>query len=200
MKCRRLTIIILFAALMCGSALAAQTNNPAVLDRDELFFTYAGGFASGGMTLIDRKGWIDGKEGEKKSSGWCAGGGLLADIYVRSVCGEFTWQYSYDATGDSAASFSHSIYAATAKYVYAVNPIWDLTAGGGLYFEGPPAAKEHGGAGLELTMGTVLTYQKYELKFPIDIRARYGFWGQDAKSTRAGFGLFFGVTKKLGRS
>ena len=200
MKRRRLTIIILFAALLCGSALAAQTNNPAVLDREELFYTYAGGCASGGMTFIDRKGWIDGKEGGTKSSGWYAGGGLLADIYVRNVCGEFSWQYSLDGTNDTGASFSHSIYSAAAKYVYAMNPIWDLTAGGGLYFEGPPAAKEHGGAGLELTMGTVLTNQKYELKFPIDIRARYGFWGQDAKSTRAGVGLFIGVTKKLGRS
>ena len=58
MKRRRLTIIILFAALLCGSALAAQTNNPAVLDR-EVDRLIAGLEARAGDTVIvtNEVGW-----------------------------------------------------------------------------------------------------------------------------------------------
>lgn len=202
MRLRRIqTFFFSAAVLWCAlhSAAGAQTN-PAVLDREELFYTYAGFSTAGGMSMFHRDGWIDDRQKTKDSSGWYAGAGLLVDIYVRNVCGEFSWQYSFDQASDTAVSFSHSVYTASAKYIYTLDPRWDLTAGGGLYFEGQPAAKEHGGAGGELTFGTVFTAQKYELKFPVDARIRYGFWGQDAKSTRFGYGLFFGVTKKLGRS
>lgn len=197
----RITSVFFAAVFICAKSVSfAADPAPAAVERDELFYTYAGLSLAPGMSMIHRKGWSDGRESTKDSTGWYLAPGLLLDIYVRNVCGEFSWQYAFDQSADKATSFSHSVYTATGKYIYNLDQRWDMTAGGGFYFEGPPAAKEHGGAGGEISLGTVYTYPKYELKFVFDLKARYGFYGQDAKSTRFGTGIFFGVTKKIGRS
>ena len=200
-KERRISAFLLAAAFLIGAPLAAQTKADEP-ERDELYYTYAGIIGAGGYSYFSRTGWIDGREQTKKSSGAYGAPGLVIDIFVRDICGEITWQYWINSVpSDEAVSFSHSVYTATAKYCYEFTPGWSLAGGAGLYFEGAPSEKSHGGAGGEITAGGFYSLRgRLDMKFFIDGRFRIGFYGQDAKSTRMGYGGVFGITAKLGRS
>jgi hypothetical protein len=189
------------AALLCVPAFlfsADTTQTP--IERDELYYTYGGCSLASGLSQFHREGWINSTQSSKDSIGWYASPGMLLDIYVRNICGEFTWQYFFNSTADKKISFSHSVYTATGKYVYPISQSWDLTGGAGIYFEGPPAEKEYSGAGGELTAGAIYSYTKFDIKCVFDLRVRYGYYGQNESSRRTDCGVLIGVTRKIGRS
>jgi hypothetical protein len=198
-------IIIFFAMLIpvLSAPLFAQTapKQATVKSADDLFYTYAGICMSGGYSQVSREGWIDGAEGTKNSTGYYAATGLMLDIYVREISGEFKWLFTYNNLSDKDAVVQHSFYSATAKYNFTMTPLFDLTTGLGVYFEGAPSTKSYSGAGGEITAGCVMNYSgSWDMKFLFDLSARYGFFGQDAKSKKFNTGASIGVTKKVGRS
>ena len=198
--------IITLAAMLMGvlsAPLFAQMSpgQTPVKAADELFYTYAGICMSGGYSQVSREGWMGGSEGTKNSTGYYAASGLMLDIYVREISGEFKWLFTYNSLSDKGAVVQHSFYSATAKYNFTMTPLFDLTTGLGVYFEGAPSTKSYSGAGGEITAGCVMNYSgSWDMKFLFDLSARYGFFGQDAKSKKFNTGASFGVTKKVGRS
>jgi hypothetical protein len=186
-----------------SAPLAAQ-NTPSqmpIKTTEDLFYTYAGICMSGGYSKVTRNGWINGAEGTKKSTGYYAAPGLMLDIYAHELSGEFKWLFTYNNLSDKDAIVQHSFYSATAKYNFSMTPFFDLTTGLGVYFEGAPSTKSYSGAGGELTAGCVFNYSgAWDMKILFDLSARYGFFGQDAKSKKFNTGASLGVTKKVGRS
>ncbi len=193
---KRAVLALILTLTLTGIA-SAQGNGTA---REELFFTYAGLTAEGGYSKVTRKGWMGDHEGTKKSTGYYYAPGVMFDVYVKDFAGEFRGLFMMNSSSDSGAKINHALYDATAKYLFHTTPLLDFTAGLGVYFEGAPSSKSYSGAGGQATAGIIFGYtSRWDWKLVCDARFRYGFFGQNAKSSKLNTGFSLGVTRKVGR-
>ena len=179
-----------------ASAQSQQQFKP----ENDLFFTYAGIFGSGGYSKVNYSGFSDGTETTKKSTGSFFAGGAMLDVFVRDVIGDFRIAYMADKSSDKRANINHTFYSAGGKYLFHATSVIGLTAGGGLYFEGAPANRSYNGAGGEVSLGALFDLADWNTRLHVDFSARYGFFGQEAKSRKTQIGGSLGVTRKVGRS
>ncbi len=187
-------ICIVLSAVFLLAAMPGGT-----LNAEQLFFTYAGLTAGGGMDMIKYKDWISDREGQetKKVTGSYFCGGALIDIFVNHFIGEFTLQYISNINKD--VPVSHIIYDAAGKYSYQLYPFLSLTAGAGLYIESRPATKRYdGGAGFDALIGAVYNLTR-DWKLVFDIAGRFGSFGVGDESTRQSYGAKIGIVYKVGR-
>jgi hypothetical protein len=196
---RRYIIGALFIAILAAAAPLYAQRTPEI--REELFYTYAGLCAESGYSMVWRNAWLGDHEGSVNSTGYYAAPGLLFDIYVRDFAGEFKALFMMNMVSDKDANIFHGFYNTNGKYLFHITPAFDLTAGLGVYLEGAPSSKAYNGAGGEITAGCVIDITgQWEWKIVADVICRYGFFGQDAKSTKFNTGVSVGVTRKVGRS
>jgi hypothetical protein len=194
-----LICVAVLSAVFLPSALSAQTS-PQFKPENDLFFTYAGAFVSGGYSKVSYTGFTGDTETTKKSTGSFFAGGAMLDVFVRDIIGDFRIAYMFDKTSDSRAKINHTFYSAGGKYLFHATSVIGLTAGGGLYFEGAPASRSYNGAGGEVSCGALFDLADWNMKIHTDLSARYGFFGQAAKSNKMQMGGSLGVTRKVGRS
>ena len=200
MQRMRCTAFLLLLMMIPFAREASADGNGNGMQREELFFTYAGLVAEGGYSKVSRSGWMGDHQGTEKSTGYYYAPGLLFDVYVRDFAGEFRGLFMMNSSSDSKAKINHGLYDATAKYLFHATPHLDLTAGLGVYFEGAPSTKSYNGAGGQATLGLILGYTgRWDWKFVCDARFRYGYFGQDGKSSKMNAGFSVGVTRKVGR-
>lgn len=194
-----LIYVAALSAVFLSSAVYAQTSQQFKPEND-LFFTYAGAFGSGGYSNVSRTGFDGETETTKKSTGSFFAGGIMLDVFVRDIIGDFRVAYMFDSSSDKQAQINHTFYSAGGKYLFRATSVIGLTAGGGLYFEGAPASRSYNGAGGEFSCGALFDLADWNMKVHTDFSARYGFFGQDAKSKKMQLGGSIGITRKVGRS
>lgn len=166
---------------------------------EDLFFTYTGVSAGGGIDYIEYKDWFadEEKTGTKDISGNYIYGGAMIDIFVDYFIGEFSLNYIRNSNDE--VPVSHLFYTATGKYACKINGLLELTAGIGLYLETPPASESYNsGGGVNGVIGTVFNIGR-EWKFIFDFTGRYGHFGIGEDSTRYSFGANLGALYKVGR-
>ncbi len=166
----------------------------------ELFFTYVGVIAQGGINSINYQGWVNTQQETIKSKGSVYGGGILTTIFVHQFSGEFSltyMQYSSDSTPD--LSVRHPLATVKGKYHYPLNNVFQPGVGLGLYLDLPPASTSYnGGAGANISLSMLFTLST-EIKTIIDIYAQYGYFGMGESSTKTEGGISVGVVYKVGR-
>lgn len=183
-------------ALLAGALLAVA---PPVFAQQELFFTYIGATAGGGTASIDYREWVVNERKSKSESGAYFSGGLLLDVIVRDIIGEFTLQLiNTGASEDTVASF-RLLYSVTGKYAFRLNENFFVCPGLGLYLESGPSDKDYeGGAGLAATAGLGWLFARDWILF-FDLVGRYGSYGLGEESTIISYGASLGVVYKIGR-
>ena len=166
----------------------------------ESFFTYAGGVIGGGLNHIEYKDWFEDERKTKQVSGGFFNCGLLLNIYIRQMIGEFSMLYIYNGNKSSPdISVSHLIYNAVGKYAYQLDKKILLTSGLGLYLETQPSNIGYdGGAGFVLTLGTIYRYN-WDWNIVFDLTGRYGSFGIGEDSTKFSWGINLGLVKKIGK-
>ncbi len=167
--------------------------------QQELFFTYIGATLGGGAASIDYNEWVVDHRESKSATGTWFSGGLLLDVVVRDIMGEFSLQVvNTGASEDAVASF-RLLYSITGKYAFRLNESFFLSPGLGLYLETGPSDKDYdGGAGLAATAGLGwMFFRDWILLF--DIIGRYGSYGLGEDATIISYGVNLGVVYKIGR-
>lgn len=171
-----------------------------VVNAQELFFTYVGVIAQGGINSTNYQGWVNTQQETIKSKGSVYGGGILTTIFVHQFSGEFSLtyaQYSSDSTPD--LSVGHPLATVKGKYYYPLNKVFQPGLGIGLYLDLPPASTRYnGGAGGNISLSLLVTLST-EIKTIIDIYAQYGSFGMGESSTKTEGGISVGVVYKVGR-
>ena len=170
------------------------------LHAEELYFTYVGTIIEGGLNKIEYSDWFVDRRETKNYSGSFYSGGLLIDIFIKRIIGEFSIQYIYNKnSGTPDISIQHMIYNALGKYSYTLREDIFLTSGVGLYLETPPADRGYdSGGGFLITMGTIYCLNR-EWNFIFDLMVRYGLFGMGEESTKFSSGIKFGLVYKVGR-
>jgi hypothetical protein len=194
--------VVVTVILMPSVSYAQKLFDPPKTEKTEsdLFFTYAGAFGAGGYSKVWYTGWVNDSETSTNASGSYYAGGVMLDVFVREIIGEFRIAYMANNSSYDNAKVMCASYSAAAKYTFPVSSIVDFTAGGGLYFEGAPASRSYSGAGGEALFGVIFTLKSWDIKCICDASVRYGFFGQDGKSKKLNVGGSLGVTRKVGRS
>ena len=164
-----------------------------------LYFTYIGPIVGGGINQITYSDWIDNKRDTQEVSGNYYSSGLILDIFVNNIVGEFTLQYIYNSSGgEPDISVQHLLYTASGKYSFNFGAI-ALAHGLGLYMETPPSDKKYdGGSGFSASLGIFYTINM-DIKLLFDITGRYGSFGMGEDSSKISYGAKFGLVYSIGR-
>ena len=146
------------------------------LNADETFFTYIGGMAGGGLNKIKYTDWFVDRINTDtiNVSGSFYSGGVIIDIFVKRLIGEFSIQYINNPINEASyISVKHLIFNTTGKYSFQLAEPFCLTSGLGLYFETPPSNRSYGnGAGFNAALGMIYNIRR-EWKIIFDIIGRY---------------------------
>ena len=181
---------IIFACVALAVPASAQ---------QELFFTYIGATIGGGAAAIDYSEWVvDHRETASATGTWFSGG-LLLDVIVRDLIGEYSLQVvNTGASEDTVASF-RLLHSVTGKYAFRLGENFFLSPGLGLYLETGPSDKDYdGGAGIAATAGFGWMFYRDWILF-FDIIGRYGSYGLGEDSTIVSYGVNLGAVYKIGR-
>ncbi len=167
--------------------------------QQELFFTYIGATLGGGAASIDYNEWVVDHRESKSATGTWFSGGLLLDVVVRNIMGEFSLQAVNTGASEDAVSSFRLHYSITGKYAFWLNESFFLSPGLGLYLETGPSDKDYdGGAGLAATAGLGwMFFRDWILLF--DIIGRYGSYGLGEEATILSYGVNLGVVYRIGR-
>ncbi len=190
---------ILTSGISAAVITAVLTLAVPVSAQQELFFTYIGAVLGGGTASIDYNEWVVDHRESKSATGTWFSGGMLLDVVVRDIIGEFSMQaVNTGASEDTVASF-RLMYSVSGKYAFRLNESFFLCPGLGLYLETGPSNKDYdGGAGLAATAGLGwMFYRDWILLF--DIIGRYGSYGLGEEATMLSYGINLGVVYKIGR-
>ncbi|HNU92714.1 MAG TPA: hypothetical protein PKO25_12655 [Spirochaetota bacterium] len=184
-----------------GCVLAVLTlaiARPA-LAQQELFFTYIGATLGGGTASIDYNEWVVDERKSQNASGVYFSGGLLLDVVVRDIIGEFTMQAINTGASEDTVASLRLLYSVTGKYAFRLSDSFFLCPGIGLYLESGPSDKSYqGGAGLSASAGLGWVFSRdWILLF--DLVGRYGSYGLGEESTIMSYGASLGVVYKIGR-
>lgn len=171
------------------------------LRADEHFFSYLGTTFAAGVDKIKYKDWIEEIERRdtKNISGSFYSGGIVLDIFIKKIIGEFKIEYVNNSNSEEAISVRHMIYTAIMKYSYQlIRPLY-LTTGLGLYLETPPSNRSYNsGGGVNMCFGTMYDINK-KMKVILDLSWRYGYFGIGERSTRYSYGVSLGLVYRVGR-
>ncbi len=173
---------------------------PTSLNAQELFFTYLGVTAGGGVQTVHYENWWDDQRQEQNYQGNFFSGGALMNIIVNNLVGEFTAQFMHNSLeGTPDLSVHHTLLTVTGKYMYELSTVFNLTGGAGLYIDMPPATDTYdGGGGLSACVGTMIDLTLDSI-LVLDIYGRYGYFGLGEESTRLTTGASLGFVYKIGR-
>ncbi len=176
------------------------SSTAPVVHAQELFFTYVGVTAGGGLQTVQYENWWDDQRQGQNYQGSFFSGGAMMDIIVHNLVGEFTAQFMYNSLeGTPDISVHHTLLTATGKYMYKLTTAFNLTGGGGLYIDMPPATDTYdGGGGLSACVGTMIDLTLDSIVV-FDIYGRYGYFGLGEESTRLTTGASLGFVYKIGR-
>jgi len=184
-----------------GALLAAVllATAPPAFAQQELFFTYIGATVGGGTASIDYSEWVVNARETKSASGAYFSGGLLLDVIVRDIIGEFTLQLINTGASEDTVASLRLLYSVTGKYAFRLNESFFVCPGVGLYLESGPSDRDYeGGAGLSATAGIGWTFARDWILF-FDLVGRYGSYGLGEESTIISYGASLGVVYKIGR-
>lgn len=187
------------AGVRAAIVAAVMALSMPVSAQQELFFTYIGATLGGGAASIDYSEWVVDHRESRSATGAYFSGGMLLDVVVRDIIGEFSLQaVNTGASEDAVASF-RLLYSATGKYAFRLGESFFLSPGMGLYMETGPSDKDYdGGAGLAASAGLGwMFFRDWILLF--DIIGRYGSYGLGEDSTIISYGVNLGVVYKIGR-
>lgn len=171
----------------------------SALNGEDLFFTYIGVSAGGGFDYIELNDWFkdEAKRDTKNISGSYLCGGIILNIYVKNLAGEFTLQYINNVNNEIPVN--HMMYNAAGKYLFTLTKSFFLTAGIGMYLESPPSNRDYNGGGGGSALCGIVFSPGRDWKLIFDAIGRYGYFGIGEKSTRYSYGAKIGVLYKIGR-
>ncbi len=181
-------------------AITGNVCNSGTLQAQELFFTYVGVTAGGGIQTVEYQDWWDDQRNSQSYSGNFFSGGAMMDIVVNNLVGEFTAQFMYNSLdGTPDISVHHTLLTVTGKYRYPLSTMFNLAGGLGLYMDMPPATDDYdGGGGVSACIGTMIDLTLNSM-LVLDIYGRYGTFGVGEESTRLSTGASLGFVYKIGR-
>ena len=172
---------------------------PFNLNAEQPFFTYTGLTFGGGIDSITYSDWSP--ETNRRETNDLSGtyycSGILLNIFVRDLIGEFSIQYINNSNDEIPVS--HVIYDVLGKYSYPLTESISVAGGAGLYLETPPASRGYNsGGGLSAAFGPIYSIGK-DWKIMLDIAGRHGHFGIGEDSTRISYGARLSVVYKTGR-
>lgn len=194
-KIKKITIILI---LICFITAPLHNLYSQVFKKtSELYYTYIGITAGGGLNRITYKDWMNDKQDTEELTGNYFSGGFLFNIFVNRFLGDFRLQYVYNK--NSNYPIQHLYFSAAGRFVYAFNPTLSISSGPGIYFDSPPSTKSYDGSpGFQMPLGLVINIG-FDTKLFFDLIGRYGSYGIGEESRKLSYGANLGFLYKVGR-